>query len=212
MLNQPIHQMLQYAKEGLYITRNLAKKFEEAEFQKTEYIEDVLDNCQIILNNYIDKAIIGHEKNVSIPIHVGLLHHAVNDIEKIGDISYSLAKRMMATNKFNVDIELDEEEQIQKMFSKVMDMLDYVLSVIQNGDYEENKHTAKQAYELEYKINEQLRDFRNQLRQRPITEGYGWYIANISDIYSDLENIGDKLKNILEAFGFPEKTDDDEQN
>ncbi|MCD4656652.1 MAG: Na/Pi cotransporter family protein [Planctomycetes bacterium] len=207
-----IHRMLQYAKEGLNVTRNLVKKFDEEEFKRTEHIEDVLDNCQILLNSYIEKAIIGHEKSLSFPIHVGLLHHAVNDIEKIGDISYSLAKRMMATSKFSMKISDEEEEQIQKMFTKVLDMLDFVLSVIQNGDIEENKAIAKQAYELEYRINAQLREFRMQLRQRPITEGYGWYIANISDIYSDLENIGDNLKNVLEAFGFPEKTEDDELN
>ncbi len=207
-----IHRMLHYAKEGLFITRNLAKKFDVIEFSKTEHIEEILDYCQILLSNYIDKAIIGHERSKSLPIHVGLLHHAVNDIEQIGDISFSLANRMKASSVFNLEITDEEEEQIQKMFSKVMDMLDLVLSVIQNGNHEENKSTAKQAYELEYKINAQLREFRNQLRQRPITEGYGWYIANISDIYSDLENIGDKLKNVLESFGFPEKTEDDEQN
>ena len=112
------------------------------------------------------------------------------------------------------------------MFDKVIEMLDYVIAVIGNGsDKNLQKENAAKAYELENAIDEELREFRNDLRNRPMKTGYGWYITNISDIYADLENIGDKLKNVLEAFGFPElskllqssvigseQIDEDEQN
>ena len=207
-----IRRMLNYTKESLSISQYLADKYEESMFHKAEQIEDVIDYCQILLNNYIDKAIIAHEKTSKKNTEIGLLHHAVNDIEQIGDISYSLAKRMKASFEFNMNISDEEKQQILSMFLKVMEMMDDVLEVINNGNTIQNKIVARKAYELEYSINAQLRDFRNQLRQRPVTEGYGWCIANISDVYSDLENVGDKLKNVLEAFGYPQKTDDDELN
>ena len=96
---------------------------------------------------------------------------------------------------------------MQIMFEKVLNMTDFVLEILENGKKSQQHGIAAKAYTLENEIDEQLRTFRNLLRDRPLEQGFGWYIANISDIYSDLENIGDKLKNILEAFGFPENRD-----
>ncbi len=221
-----IHKMLKYAKSGVKSSKGLIDDFNLDKFRKSQRFEEVLDICQIQLNNYIEKAIVAHERGYKLPIHISDLHHAVNDIEHIGDISNSLGKRALVISEYNVDVPDEEKKKMIDMFDKVIEMFDYVIAVIGNGsDKNLQKENAAKAYELENAIDEELREFRNDLRNRPMKTGYGWYITNISDIYADLENIGDKLKNVLEAFGFPElskllqssvigseQIDEDEQN
>jgi len=216
-----IHKMLEYAKKAINSAKELVANFDKEKLRKTQTFEQVLDICQIQLNKYIEKAIIAHEKGEKLPIHVGNLHHAVNDIERIGDIALSLSKRALVIKEYSIEISEEVREEMLAMFDKVLEMFDYVLAILQNGeDKQEQRESADKAYALENEIDEQLREFRKQLRDRPKHTDYGWYIANISDIYSDLENVGDKLKNVIEAFGFPEirktispeLTDADEQN
>lgn len=122
-----------------------------------------------------------------------------NDLERIGDYAYSIARFVKETTVQSLDAGLIEKLQLERMFAVVLEMM----NELQNALMDENPAKASSVIDMDDELDRLkaasdsiLMDYaKGHLDELPVAMGLG-------SIFRKLERTGDHLTNIAEEIVF----------
>ncbi|MDR2266556.1 MAG: Na/Pi cotransporter family protein [Christensenellaceae bacterium] len=133
-------------------------------------------------------------------LHIGSLHHVINDIERIGDHAENFIDYATEMNKFSVKFTNDAKDEIGSMYNKVVIMYDKAINVLSTRD----SNALIEISEIESEIDAMKREFGanhiERLNAGACTVDSGPYFYAV---VSALERIGDHLTNIAFSIKSP---------
>ncbi|MDR0697292.1 MAG: Na/Pi cotransporter family protein [Christensenellaceae bacterium] len=157
--------------------------------------------------NFLNKAIAKYLIKISATatsdhdeLHIGSLHHVINDIERIGDHAENFIDYAIEMLQTNVKFTDQAKDEIGEMYNKLILMYDSAVEIL-------NKHNIKkldQISEMENQIDMMKKQFGHNHIQR-LNEGAcsvdsGPYFYAV---ISAMERIGDHLTNIAFSIKSP---------
>ncbi len=166
----------------------------ENEAEQTDSLEEVVDNLQNRITDYIVKL---SEKQLSIEEsnYAYMYIQAVNDIERVGDHVENIVELTHARKERGVRFSIDAMADMRKMIDKTMETYQWALESLKNKDLK----LAQKVVENDDSIDEMERDFRrghiDRLNAGTCSGDAG---AIYIDILSNLERIGDHSVNIAQ--------------
>lgn len=175
---------------------DLNRKDFDKEFVRLGKLEDVSDEVEVEIANYLTKV---SETKLSTTnskrVRAGF--KVVSDIESLADSAYSIVKAINRQYEQKSMISDELKERLREMFALVELTLD---EMCKNTKLEYELVNLKKAHELENKVNE----FRAVLRQEHIRfvqdKKYDYATGVIySDIFEECEKVADYAVNVSEA-------------
>jgi phosphate:Na+ symporter len=188
---QVARKMVKASNEGLFTAdKNWEKKFEKREDTVDSMREDVIE----YLVQLTQRPLTAHE-SVAIP----KLIHAVNDIERIGDLSQNIMEQAHNCRENKIKFSAQGKHDLQKMHDEIETMIELTHTALKTFDPKK----AQLVLDQEVVINKLEKKMRASQIKR-VQEGQSRIPAGISflDILTNLERIGDHLTNIAEAVIF----------
>lgn len=163
--------------------------------RKFERREDKVDSLQRDITEYLvqltKRPMTEHESEM-----VPKLIHAVNDIERIGDLSENIMKTAVRCHDNKVRFTGDAKKEIRKMSQTVEQMTELTKKVLKEMDPEK----TAEVFFLEKKVNRLQQKFRSNHIKR-LKNGRSRVYDGILflEIISTLERIADHLTNVSQA-------------
>ena len=165
-------------------------------FSRIEKYENISDNMEIEIANYLNKVSEGRLSSESKLQIRGMLRE-VTEIESIGDSCYNLARTINRKRRGNDDFTDSQYNHINQMFS----LTDKALSqmILQVEDTHHNVDVNK-SFNIENEIN----NYRNQLKNQNVIDvnnkKYSYQMGvHYMDIIGECEKLGDYVVNVVEA-------------
>ena len=181
-------KLVNTASEGLFTED---KKWD----RKFEKRESKVDNMQADITEYLvelTKRPMTEQEATSIP----KLIHAVNDIERIGDLSENIMESVVYCRENKVKFSSQGRDDVKEMHQEIEKMITLTLESLESFEPE----TAQKVLVQEEKVNKLEMKMRNAHIKRlksgdcKVTAG-----INFLDIISNMERIGDHLTNVANA-------------
>ena len=190
-----IIRMARTAKKALGHSVNGLISNDRKELQATMQTEDFIDELQYEITSYLS-TLSQRQLSDKVSIELPVLLHTVNDLERVGDHAVNIveiAERKIEQRITFSDSALAEAAELEK---EVNQMLDYIISALENNDVE----AAKSALINEDNLNRMQIDFRRSHVQR-MSDGVCTAEAGLIfiDLVDNMEKIGDHLTNIAQA-------------
>jgi phosphate:Na+ symporter len=164
---------------------------------KIRKYEEITDRVEVEITNYLSKL---SEGTISMRASAkvrGLLSIA-NDLERIGDLYYTMSKRLERKNSNKIYFLPEQREHLKKMLL----LLDHAFEIMTaNLSTESDKVNLEAAHLAEEEINE----YRDMLRKKHLKNlEKGVYSVKsgmyYSDIFQSCEKVGDHIISISEAY------------
>lgn len=171
------------------------KKYNEI-LAKVKKYEEITDRLEIEIANYLSK-VSENEISQEASKKSRAMISIANDLERIGDIYYQMAKVIERKNTEKIYFTPEQRNQLNEMF-KVVDEAFELTNENLHNEYEDIKLDAAKMKET------QINKLRNQLKQNHLQaiESGDYQIKN-GQVYLDLvsycEKVGDHLLNVSEA-------------
>lgn len=170
----------------------------DAEFKRIEHYEQISDNMEVEIAEYLRKVSEGRlstdSKNT-----ISYMLREVDELESIGDSMYNLGRTLSRKRKHAA--ESFTPEQI-KNINQMLDFTDEALSTMRAilADETHNKVDIKGSYDIEHKINELRNECRNDNLEAVNNGVYGYRLGSFyTDFISECENMGDHIINVIQA-------------
>lgn len=134
---------------------------------------------------------------------IGTLHHVINDIERIGDHAENFMELAGGVLQDNAEFSEDAIEELKNMYSKVDEMFQKALCVVESRD----KNLLKQIAKLEDEVDTLKKVYGDhhimRLHAQKCTVEGGTYFY---DVITELERIADHITNIAFSVDSPTGT------
>ena len=173
--------------------------FEKNEENSTETrkLEDIIDNLEKEITDYIVKATTGKILSEIVAERGHILLHVVGDLERVGDHCENLVELTEYALEHKIGFSERAVEDLREMVDQVRHTLANSLEVLKTED----KVLARQVVESDDIVDQMEKDLRKahifRLNEGECSGGAG---AVYLDILSNLERIGDHSVNIAEYF------------
>ncbi len=188
-------RMAKTAKKGLKLSITGIVGSDSRELKTVREIEDFTDVFQLEITSYLS-ALSSRRLSDAVSVELPVLLHAVNDLERIGDLSVNIveiAERKIDQKLVFSDFALKEADQLKR---EVEQMFDRVIVSLEDKDME----AANAALENERRLNAMQLEFRRshvaRMRDGLCTPEGGLIFIDLVD---NIEKIGDHLTNIAQA-------------
>jgi len=201
-LLQAKKEIITYAKRTYRMygfVRDLFKETNETNFYKIyeriEKYEDISDRVEVEIATYLNK-VSTHDLSDESSRRLQAMFKIISEVESISDSNYNIAKTLRRKRVANIWFNQEIRDSLNHMFDLAENAYDVMLENLEVGYSDIN---LGPAYEAEEKINQ----YRNKLRDEHIknVEGNKYkYQAGViySDLFSELENLGDRIINVSE--------------
>jgi len=167
-------------------------------FSRIEKYENISDNMEIEIANYLNKVSEGRLSSES-KTRIQSMLREVTEIESIGDSCYNLARTL------NRKRQNSQEDFTEKQYEHIRNMMDLVDGALEEMDkiveHRPNHHVdVNKSYNIENEIN----NYRNQLKSQNINDVnnqiYGYQLGvYYMDIIAECEKLGDYVINVVDA-------------
>ncbi|MCK4906922.1 MAG: Na/Pi cotransporter family protein [Spirochaetes bacterium] len=205
LLNTPALALAQTTHELSYMLTTARKMVEAATkglfsndkkwHQKFENREDKVDSLQKDITEYLVQ-LTQRQMTESEAEVIPKLIHAVNDIERIGDLSENIVDTAVESHEKQITFTEEAENEIFTMQNEIDQMINMTLETLIDTSDEK----AKIVLEQEEKINTLEEDYRKshikRLKNKECDVMSGIYFL---EIISNFERIGDHLSNVAKA-------------
>ena len=186
----------------------LLQQQDEVEFNKLfsriEKYENITDNMEVEIAEYLNKVIDGH-LSIESKTEIQRMLRVVSEMESIGDACYNLARNINRKRQHSQEDFTDKQyDNIDSMFELNEQALAQMNIIIKFG--EQRYVDINKSYNMEHEIN----NFRTQLKNQNVidinNQLYGYQIGvYYMDIIAECEKLGDYIINVIEASGIKEK-------
>lgn len=165
-------------------------------FTRTEKYENISDNMEIEIANYLTRVSEGRLSNEGKQKVQNIMREA-SELESICDGVYNLARTLNHKFKYSEDFTEEQYEHIHNMIRLVDKDLELMLKILETGTHEID---SSAIVNQEHEIN----NYRTMLRDKnviDINEHKYAYQTGVyyMDIISEMEKIGDYVVNVCEA-------------
>ncbi len=191
-----LNYMLETAEKMIGSAAHSITKSKDEKSKKFIKREKRVDNMQLNLTEYLVKLTQQHQLTDDEYDTIPKLIHAINDIERIGDLTENIVENAIKYHDNKVEFSDDALEQLDTIYEMARKMSTATRDALIDFD----KEKANIVLEMEDKLNAYEEELRNSHMKRlqgnacqPIT---GIYFL---DIISNYERIGDHLTNIAKA-------------
>lgn len=160
--------------------------------------EELTDILELEISDYLVRIAESASLDSSVTSRIRFMQTMTNDLERIADIYYQIAKLVERLRTANVAVPEDALEEIGQMFAAVQEAL---------LDMEHNVSLAPDSVNLSHsiKLERRVNALRNKLREQHYErlEAGGYYAPRAGVVYLDmvnrLERIADHILNVNEA-------------
>ena len=190
-----IVRMASTAKDALHSAIEGLTEGDRKRIQKTQHLEDVVDDFQIEITSYL-VALSQRQLNDEVSRELPVLLHMVNDLERIGDHAVNIAE--IAERKIEHGFAFTEDAQAEsrEIVGEGFRMFEGIIAALANDDLQ----AAHAALASENKLNRMQVQFRRRHVQR-MTDGKCSAEAGVIfiDLVDNVEKIGDHLTNVAQS-------------
>lgn len=164
---------------------------------KMKRYEEITDNFEKEITEYITN-LSDQEMTHKTSIRLRSYLNISNDMERIGDIFFQLAKTIQSKIERKVYFSVEQREQLNELLDIVQQAFDEMNHNLNLGTYDDaNLH---KCYELEDAINIQRNTMRDYNQTNLTKPDYNVNSAMMfTNIFSSLERVGDHIVNINES-------------
>ncbi len=160
--------------------------------------EELTDILELEISDYLVRIAESASLDSSVTSRIRFMQTMTNDLERIADIYYQIAKLVERLRTANVAVPEDALEEVGQMFAAVQEAL---------LDMEHNVSLAPESVDLSHsiKLERRVNALRNRLREQHYErlEAGGYYAPRAGVVYLDmvnrLERIADHILNVNEA-------------
>lgn len=165
-------------------------------YARIEKYEQISDNMEIEIANYLNKVTEGHLSPES-KTKIRYMLREVGELESIGDSCYNLARTINQKHTKNEHFTDEQKVHIRHMFELCRKSLEHMQKVL---DDDKGLIDANESLNIENEIN----NYRTQLKEgnvSDINEHHYNYQAGVQymDIVCECEKLGDYVINVVEA-------------
>lgn len=186
-------EKMHFSMEGL-IFNKLKKR--EAFLEKIEKREDITDNIELEVAEYLTK-ISAYNLTESDTRSIRNMHSMINDLERIGDIYYQMSKSFEDMQSEDAELPTPALQQIEEMLDLIFDGIRHMRKNLDGNEVDPDLKKAKEIEEAIDACRDKLQDFHyKQLEQNAYSNKVGFLFL---DYVNRLEKIGDHIFNINEA-------------
>lgn len=165
--------------------------------KKLAKYETITDNMEIEITSYITK-LADKEITPETSIRLRTYMNIANDLERIGDIYYQIAKNIEAKNEKKIYFLPEQRQGLLEMIALVSEGFEEMVTNLQVADYA--SVTKEKAREIEDRINVKRNEMRTRNQDQLGEAGYPVEAAmTYNTIFSSLERVGDHLINVTES-------------
>lgn len=189
------HMMLGMVRNAMTTTKT--EEFEK-EYKHVEHYEQITDNMEIEIANYLRKVSEGRLSAYS-KDHIARMLSAVDDLESIGDHMFHLVRTLSRKRKFEEDQFTEEQQQ---SINQMLDLTDFALAEMHSiiTGPEHIRLDLTKNYEIEEQINNLRSICRDQNLEAVNSGKYGYRLGTFyNDFIAECEKIGDYCINVVQA-------------
>ncbi len=165
--------------------------------KKLEKYEDITDRFEKEITEYITN-LSDKEMTHKTSIRLRSFFNICNDMERIGDIFYQLAKSVESKIQRKIYFIPEQRNQLNELLDIVQRAFDEMNHNLNLNSYDDA--TLGKCYDLEEEINVQRNSMRSYNQENLNTENYNVNAALVfTNLFSSLERVGDHIVNINES-------------
>jgi phosphate:Na+ symporter len=172
------------------------KKEFEQQFERIEKYEEIADNMEIEIANYLEEVSNEHLSDDT-KSKIREMLREIGELESIGDACYKIARTIQHRRDGREDFTAQQYVHLHEMMRLVNEAMTQMMVVVSGR---RDDLTIDTSQEIERDINA----LRDQLRAQSILEAgnhdYSYSLGSIySDIIAECERLGDYVMNVVEA-------------
>ena len=165
-------------------------------FSRIEKYENISDNMEIEIANYLNKVSEGRLSSES-KLQIQEMLREVTEIESIGESCYNLARTINHKRSGGIDFTENQYEHIHQMFRLTDNALSQMIELVEDTHHQVD---INKSFNIETEIN----NYRNQLKNQNILDvnnkEYDYQMGvYYMDIIAECEKLGDYVVNVVEA-------------
>ena len=171
------------------------KEFDQ-QFERIEKYEDIADNMEIEIANYLDE--VSNERlSDETKAKIRDMLRQIGELESIGDACYKLARTIQHRRDGREDFTAQQYNHLHEMMRLVNEAMTQMM-VIVNGRRDDL--TIYTSQEIERDINALRDQFKAESILEATAHDYSYAIGSIyNDIIAECEKLGDYVMNVVEA-------------
>ena len=174
-----------------------SKKEFEQQFERIEKYEEIADNMEIEIANYLEEVSNEHLSDET-KAKIRSMLREIGELESIGDACYKIARLIQHRRESREDFIPRQYTHLHEMMRLTGEALTQMMVVV-------NGRRDSLSIETSVEIERELNAFRDQLKAESIREAadnheYSYALGSIySDIIAECERLGDYVMNVVEA-------------
>lgn len=188
------HRMYMMVRELLHTEKD--EDFNKT-FSRIEKYEDICDNMELEIANYLNKVSEGRLSSES-KLQIRAMLREVTEIESVGDSCCNLARTINRSRQGGINFTEKQYERIHLMMDLANDALLQMIAIVETENH--GQINLSKSFNIENEIN----NYRDQLKNQNIIDvnnkEYDYQMGvHYMDIIAECEKLGDYVINVVEA-------------
>ena len=172
------------------------KKEFESQYARIERYENIADNMEIEIANYLEQ--VGNEHlSDDTKEKTRVMLRQIGELESIGDACYKIARTVGHLREHKEDFTAEQYVRLHDMLRLVNEAVTQMIVVVSGR---RKDISLADSLAIEHDINELRTQMRNDAVVAVNTQQYSYALGTLyNDIVADCEKIGDYVMNVVEA-------------
>ena len=172
------------------------KKEFESQYARIERYENIADNMEIEIANYLEQ--VGNEHlSDETKEKTRVILRQIGELESIGDACYKIARTVSHLREHKEDFTAEQYVRLHDMLRLVNEAVTQMIVVVSGR---RKDLSLADSLAIEHDINELRTQMRNDTVVAVNTQQYSYALGTLyNDIVADCEKIGDYVMNVVEA-------------